>query len=124
MKKTFISAGLVSLAASLLIGSGCSKHTTQALTPEKVPAAIDQAFVKATGEPKAIAQEVAAACQSQDTPTAFTDLEKLSQRTDLTPEQRTATVRAMATLFGKLRTDSENGNPAAQAVVHQYVSTR
>jgi hypothetical protein len=126
MKKTFNSAFAFAFAlgASWLVATGCSKHSTQALAPDKVPAAIDQAFVKATGEPKAIAQDVAAACQSQDTPAAFTDLEKLSQRTDLTPEQRATTAHAMATLFGKLRTESDNGNPAAQAVVQQYISTR
>jgi hypothetical protein len=124
MKKNFIPGLLYSLATVSLIAAGCSKHTTQALAPEKVPAAMDQAFVKAVGEPKEIAQEVTTACQNQDAATAFVDLQKLSQRTDLTPEQRATTAHAMATLFGKLRADSENGNPAAQAVVHQYVSTR
>jgi thiamine pyrophosphate-dependent acetolactate synthase large subunit-like protein len=124
MKKTIIRALLYPMAASFLIATGCSKHGAQALAPEKIPAAMDKAFVKASSEPREIAQNVAAACLCQDSATAFADLEKLSQRTDLTPEQRATTAHAMATLFGKLRADSDNGNPAAQAVVHQYVSTR
>jgi hypothetical protein len=124
MKKTSLPAALFPLAIYLLISAGCSKHGAQALAPEKVSAAMDKAFVKASGEPQEMAQEISTACQSNDTVTAFADLEKLSHRTDLTPEQRSATAHAMATLFGKLRADSDNGDQAAQAAVHQYISTR
>ena len=124
MKAIFIPVLLISLATGLPFATGCSKHTTQDLAPEKVPAAMNQAFVQASGESKELAQDVATACQSQNTATAFTDLQKLSHRADLTPEQRSTTSQAMVGVLSKLRTESDQGNPSAQAVLQQYLSTR
>jgi len=83
-----------------------------------------EAFKQSTGDTKAMASASAAACQAQDAVAAFNDLQKLSQSSDLTAEQRAVTARAMAATFQKLRAASDNGDPAAQAALHNYISTR
>jgi len=113
-----------SLMISLPILAGCSKTSSTALAPETIPTAMNEAFKQSSGDAKAMACECAAACQSPNVTTAFVDLQKLSRSQDLTAEQRAVTVRAMAATFQRLRAASENGDPAAQAVLHQYITTR
>ena len=108
----------------LSIFPGCSKSDSKPLSEDKIPSAMSEAFKQSTGDTKAMASDCAAACQAQDTATAFKDLHKLSQSSDLTAEQRAVTARAMAATFQKLRAASENGDPAAQALIHEYISTR
>jgi hypothetical protein len=124
MKRNHIQHLSFSLMISLPILAGCSKTSSTALAPGKIPTAMNEAFKQSSGDAKAMACECVTACQSQDATTAFVDLQKLSRSQDLTPEQRAVTVRAMAATFQRLRAASENGDPAAQAVLHQYITTR
>ena len=124
MKNIHIRQLAVSLLISLPVLAGCSKTGSTALAPDKIPTAMNDAFKKSSGETKELASECASACQCQNVTTAFVDLQKLSQSKELTPEQRAVTARAMATTFQKLRSASDSGDPSAQALLHQYLSTR
>jgi hypothetical protein len=124
MNKVRIQLIIFSLLISMSIFAGCSKNSSTALAPEKIPTAVSEAFKQSSGDTKAMACECTAACQSQDVTMAFVDLQKLSRSQDLTPAQRAVTARAMATTFQRLRAASEGGDPAAQALMHQYISTR
>jgi uncharacterized lipoprotein YajG len=122
MKKIYIQFLIISISLPLL--TGCSKTSSTALSSEKIPAAMNEAFKQSSDDTKAMVSECVTACQSQNVTTAFTGLQRLSQSKDLTPEQRAVTARAMAATFQKLRAASDNGDAAAQAVLHQYISTR
>jgi hypothetical protein len=114
------------VVALTVIATGCSKSSPKsvALSPDQIPVKMNQVFNQSSGETKDLANNCVSASQNQDAATAFLDLQKLSSRNDLTPEQRATTSRAMAGMFQQLRTASEQGNPAAQNVLHQYLSTR
>jgi len=125
MNKDYIRRLIFSLLISLPVLAGCSKPSSSAaLAEDKIPTAMNEAFKQSSGDTKAMVSECVTACQSQSATTAFAGLQRLSQSKDLTPEQRAVTARAMATTIQKLRAASENGDPAAQALLHQYISTR
>lgn len=115
---------ILPLLISLPMITGCSKTGSTALAVEKIPTAMNEAFKQSSSDTKAMASECVAACQSQNVTSAFTELQRLSQNKYLTPEQRAVTARAMAATFQKLRAASDNGDPAAQAALHLYISTR
>jgi hypothetical protein len=112
----------VFLACMILVG--CSKHTAAALAPDKVPEAINHAFNQSTGDAKNVASQVVLAWQDQNVTAAFTNLETLSHRNDLTPEQRSVTARALVATIPKLQAAATTGDPDAQATLHKYFSTR
>ena len=124
MKKIHINLAIVSLLFSLPILAGCTKAGATGLSSDNVPKVIDHAFNQSSGDTKAMVSECVSAYQARDVATAFSDLQKLSQHPDLSPEQRAVTARAMAATFPILRSASDNGDAAAQAVLHQYLSTR
>ena len=115
---------MLPLLSFLLVWPGCSKSNSTALAPEKVPGAINEAFSQSTGETKSLADQAAAAAKNQDPVTAFTQLQSLASNHDLTPEQRAIAARAMAATMPQLKAASDKGDPNAQAVLHQYMSTR
>jgi len=110
------------LAAAALVG--CSKHNAAALAPDKIPEALNQAFRQSTGDAKEAASQAVAACQTQNPSAAFSNLESLSQRNDLTPAQRSVAARAMVATMPKLQAAAAAGDAAAQTTLHQYLSTR
>ncbi len=123
-----IVAGSVSLLAlSLLIAAGCSKSgasAPDALAADKIPDAVNQAFAGAADDARQQVASVVTDVQAKDSSTAFVDLQNLSVRPNLTPEQRQVVVRAMQTTLQQVRADATNGNSTAQKVLHQYISTR
>lgn len=126
MKKILNKSAVISLSLSLLIVAGCSKSSSSpvSLAPEQIPTAMNEVFKLSSGETRELVNNCISAGQSQDVTAAFTDLQKLSRRDDLTIEQRAIAARAMATTMVQLRAASEKGNPAAQSLLQQYMSTR
>lgn len=119
----FLSSGLVLVAAL----AGCSKSGgggSSALDPAKVPVAVSQAFATSPEETKQAASNCVSALQNQDTSAAFVQLEQMNQQRDLTPQQRAVVAKAMQTTFKQLQTAAAQGDAKAQAVMHQYLSTR
>lgn len=126
MKNSLKQLVVFPLALGLMLVPGCSKSSSGPVTlaPEQIPTAMNEGFKQSSPEARELAGNCASATQNQDVTTAFADLQKLSRRNDLTPEQRSIAARAMATTMVQLRAASENGNPQAQAVLRQYLSTR
>jgi hypothetical protein len=48
----------------------------------------------------------------------------LARQKDLTPEQRSIAARASVTCFKEVQAAASQGDASAQAVLHQYLSTR
>lgn len=115
------------LTSSLMLAAGCSKSGAGGPAPlaaDQIPTAVNQAFATAPADTRQQVASVVTDAQAKDSSTTFVDLQNLSARPDLTPQQRQIVVRAMQTTFQQVRAEATNGNPAAQKVLHQYISTR
>lgn len=124
MKLFSRSAVWCSCCLAALVLAACSRHTAAALDSSKIPEAIQHAFRQSTGEAKEVATQVVTACQNQDFTAVFTNLQLLTQRTDLTAEQRSVAARAMVATMPKLQATAATGDANAQATLHQYISNR
>ena len=121
MRQTF------ALSLILFVGflTGCSKTRSQtALDPAKIPETINKTFANAPDATKETASNYVSAFQSQDTSGAFMQLEQMNQDPNLTPQQRQVVAKAMQTTFVKLQAAAQNGDTAAQATMHSYLSAR
>ena len=120
---TFLLAALLSTTALV----GCAKHaavTPPPLDPAVVSATVNHAFETAPDDTKQQATSYVSALQGQDAPTAFNQLQQLRAQKNLNPEQRAAVAQAMRTTFQQLQASAQNGNTAAQAAMHKYLSSR
>jgi len=124
MKKIQSAHTIVPGLLALLLAAGCAKHSPEALAPEKIPGAINQAFSQATGETKDAAVQAVAACQQHDAIEAFTSMQSLAQQKDLTPEERSIASRAEVTCLKQVQAAAEQGDASAKTLLHQYLSTR
>jgi hypothetical protein len=124
MKTKFLTSILAALVVVAL--SGCSKPAAnvQALDPATLPATVNQAFEKAPDDTKQQATSYVTAFQGQDAPAAFTQLRQLSAQKNLSVEQRAVLAKAMRTTFQQLQASAQNGDAAAKAAMHQYLSSR
>jgi hypothetical protein len=119
----FLCTALISATAL----AGCSKSgnsTLVALEPSKIPDTMNQAFGKAAPETQQAMATYLADFQAGNTPAAFSELRKMSHQEDLTLEQHVAVAKAFHTTLNQLQTAAKNGDAAAQAAVHQYLSSR
>ena len=118
----------LSLGVALVAAvAGCSKSgagAVHALEPAKIPAAVNGAFSHASADARQDANNYVAALQNQDPAAAFTRLQKIRSRQDLTAEQRSVVIGALQTTFKQMQAAAQNGNHEAQAAMHQYLSTR
>jgi outer membrane PBP1 activator LpoA protein len=129
MKNTFtrlltVQTSLVALASVMF--AGCSKSGTASVTlaPEQVPTVMSQAFKQSSGETKELVNECVTAVENKQACEAFAKLEQLTRQSNLTPEQRSTAALAMVATFKQLRAAAASGDPAATAVMRQYLSTR
>lgn len=115
------------LAALLTVAlTGCSKSATEAkaLDPAVLPATVNHAFEKAPEDTKQQAASYVSAFQGQDATSAFNQLRRLGTQQNLSAEQRAVIAQAMRTTFQQLQAAAQSGNTAAQAAMHQYLSSR
>jgi len=125
MKDFTIPKAAVILLSLAIIAAGCKKDGNRAtLTPEQIPAAVQNAFKDATPDVKTLADEVAASLQNKEEPRAFGELQVLSSRPDLTPEQREAAVRAIHALNIQLALAAARGDKNAEEMLQQYRATK
>lgn len=120
---------LLQLCGALMcaaIMSGCSKTgaSSSVQDPAKIAVAVNQAFAKAPEPAKEAATTYVAAVQSEDGPAAFAQLQRMRAAGDLTPQQREVIAKAMQSTVKQLQSAAQSGNPKAQTVLHQYLSTR
>ncbi len=107
--------------ACLLMAVGCGeKKAAEPLAVEQVPNAVENAFKEAPPEVKNSANEVIAAVQGKDEPKALVDLQNLSARSDLTPEQREAANRSIISLNQKLSEAAAQGDQRAAQALEVY----
>ncbi len=85
---------------------------------------MDDAFKGAASEVKGAAGSVSAAIQANDDPRAFAELQQMSSRQDLTPEERRTVAAASAAMLTKLKASAAGGNKAAEDMVNAYRSSR
>lgn len=124
-----MSAAASTCLALILVAAtatGC-KEKPVAVAPipvEQVPATMEQAFQQAAPAVKQDATAVVAALQGQDEPKAFFELQELSGRPELTPEQQEAVTRAWAAVHARLRAAAERGDKKAGDALEQYRATK
>ena len=119
------------LLSTALVGvallAGCSKSgmgSSGAMDPAKVPVAVSKAFAKAPEAAQLAASNCVSALQNQDTCAAFLQLQQMNQQPDLTPQQHQVVAKAMQATFTQVQAAADHGDTKAQAVMHQYLSTR
>jgi hypothetical protein len=109
----------------VLAGAGCHKKSGVAvLTPEQVPVAVEDAFKGAGPEVKDLAAEVVSSLQNKEAPKAYGKLQNLSSRSDLTPEQREAAMRAIWALNEQLAAAAARGDQNADEMLKKYRATK
>jgi hypothetical protein len=113
-------------ALLLVLVAGCRKKATtpRAMSAEEVPAAMEKTFQQAPTEVREVATEAVIALQSQDESKAFLDLQELTHRPELSPEQRMAAARSMMAVHERLRSAAARGDKKAEQTLEQYQATK
>jgi hypothetical protein len=114
---------LLSLAV-LSVGCKKSGDATATMTVEQASTNMESAFRNASDELKKQADEAAAAVQSQNDASAFTQLDGLNRRSDLTAEQRQAAFAAWMAINARLQETAAGGNGSAQELLEKYRATK
>jgi hypothetical protein len=116
----------LSLVMGTVVLAGCSKSGVNAapLEESKVASTVTQVFAKAPADTKEEAAACVTAFQGADTSLAFSQLQRMTTETNLTPQQRVVVTKAMQTTFKKLQTAAQNGDSTAEKTVHDYLSSR
>lgn len=98
---------------------GCNRNAgpPPPLAAEEIPAAMEQGFSKAAPEIKEVVAPVVSALHSKDYPKASTVAQALSERPDLTSDQRLLVARAMLALNGLLQSAQAQGDADAAAAL-------
>ena len=106
--------------------AGCSKTPSMPaqLPAEQIPATVESAFVKAAPEAKQAANTFLSTLHDNDLPGAFTQLQDMAGRTDLTPDQRALTGRAMMTVAQQMQAAAANGDKKAAEFLRMYRGSR
>ncbi len=123
----FSKQALVGAAAmGMLALVGCSK-TAQAPPPipiAEVPQTLENAFKNSSAEANQAANQAVAAVRGDEPATALSDLQELSERSDLSKEQRIVAAQAMAAYLQKLRETADKGDKKSEEVLQQYRATK
>ena len=107
------------------LATSCKKAGTPvAITPEQIPNTVQTAFKGAAPEVESLANDVAASLQNKEEPKAFEQLQALSWRPDLTPEQREAAMRAMRALNEQFAAAAAKGDKTAEEMLQKYRATK
>ncbi len=112
--------------AGLIIASGCSRKEPAQPTAsvEQTTPALEAAFKAAPLDVRQEAVEAVTALQSQNDAAAFRQLQELSQRPSLTPEQRQAAVNSWLAVNARLRQAAADGNTAAQQLLEKHRASK
>ena len=120
MKHARIMRVVLLLQVLWLGAAGCSKNASQQapapLPIDQLPAALEKAFTKAKPEAKDLARQVVTFLQAQDYTKAYTGLQNLLGKPNLTKEQINVTTRGSLTWcfhpVGRLRSGSRDDGDA------------
>jgi hypothetical protein len=110
-----ILAGCLCLAM-LAFAAGCGRgKPPKAIATSDLPTEAENVFAKAPAEVKELATQANAALAAQDWSGAWVAFQALSERPDLTPEQRQFVASAIMTIGAELQKAGEQGDTRAQA---------
>lgn len=116
-------AGTLLLVLTAGCGSG-NNPPPAATTPEQAVPTMEATFEGAPEEARQEVQTAITAIQSQDDTAAYLSLESLSQKKELTPEQRQAMTEAWMAVNRRLAAAASNGNENAEALLNRYRSSK
>jgi len=101
--------------------AGCSKTSTpKQVSLNDAGPAITNAFAAAPTDLQMQAGMMMAAARGGDLVGSYAQVQALSKRPDLTPEQRRAAFDAERAVLSELKTAATNGNPAAEAALQHF----
>ncbi len=105
------------LAVTLLLGSaGCSRsRAPEAIAADDLPAESQNVFDRASGAVKRLADQAQAALAARDWTGAWHAFQALSERSDLTPEQRQFVASAVMTVGEEMQKAIAEGDARAEA---------
>jgi hypothetical protein len=107
--KPSLSYCILAVFSLVLAVAGCGrKNTASQVTPLENATNVQSVFQNASEDIKQQAGEVVAAVQSQNSVAAYTRLENLSGRSNLTPEQQQAILDMRMALVRQLQAESTN----------------
>jgi hypothetical protein len=115
-------AAFLAAGAVVLLASGCNQR--QENTPAVSPAAVEKDFAAADNQSKELAQGGVTALQNNDLPEALQKFQALTQRQDLTDEQRRTASQAFANTLQQLNQAARNGDTRAQQALKNYMMTK
>lgn len=105
----------------LVLGVGCDKKTvSQAPVPlpvDKAPSTLQEAFAKATGDSKQMADDAVMYLSKPDYPAALLVLQNLLHQTDLTADQSRLAAQAMLTANKMAAEAARNGDTRAEKIL-------
>jgi len=126
MKVSFPTCCVLVAFVFALAAGGCSKRKSaaQSGSPQESAINVQSVFKDAAQEVKQQAGEVVTVVNSQNSIAAYTQLENLSGRPNLTSEQQQAIFEMRMALVRQLQAESEKGNAAAEEMLNKYRSTK
>jgi hypothetical protein len=116
---------ILAACCALALAAGCDRYEApKPLAAEQVPAAVENAFKDATPEVKSSAAEVVNSIQGKDEVKAFFELQNLTSRNDLTPEQREVASHSMLSMNERLRAAAAQGDQRAAQALQAFRSSK
>jgi hypothetical protein len=113
--RRYVDAALLILAIAV---AGCGRSgPPPELSTEQISNNAPGVFDGAPAEVRQLASDVVDAIGGQDFTTAWTKLQELDSRPELTPAQREFVAQSMASVGAEVRNAEQAGNEAAQRVL-------
>lgn len=114
LPRLFLAAGLA--LALLLSATGCGRSRAPKPIPTtEIPGEAGTLFAKAPAPVKELAAQATAALAAQDWSSAWTAFQALSERKDLTDEQRQFVASAIVSIGAELQKAGDQGDARAAA---------
>ena len=109
-----------------VVGAGCGGKSarSEALNARENATNVQSAFLSASDDVKQQAGALVSAVQSDNPVAAYTQLESLSSKPALTPEQRQAVFEMQMALVRQLQADSAKGDAAAEELLNKYRASK
>lgn len=118
---------LVALGIAVMVCAvGCGHRTSvpEEIAVEEVPGALDNAFVKAEPGTRQLVRQVTGNLNAQNYPLAYRQLQSLSSRSGLTPQQSQMAARALLSVNQRLQAAQRQGDPMAANELKRYRVTK
>jgi hypothetical protein len=115
------------VALAILSGAlGCSKKDAagKILPPQAIASTMAAKFADATAEAQGVAKEAVSSLQQNDLDAAFEKFWSLSERGDLTRDQRIAASAAFVSTLKQTAAAAANGDEKARQLLKAYMASK